>query len=85
MTNGEKIKWAREKMGWTPLELARKAELEICISCVEDGVRPLTYWQLAKVADALKREPSWFIDGKEPDDPVFLHCRLSDISGMSDE
>lgn len=88
MTIGEKIKWAREKIGWDSIEyMAAYAYLEVGRAKeIEAGQGDeIKMSELVRIADALHRPVEWFMSEDEPDDPPMLHCKLSETSGMADE
>jgi len=86
MTIGGKIKWAREKRDWTVEQLTTETNLpKHRIWDIENGLNILPWdYELARIAKALYRDVGWFLDGKEPDDPVCLHCKLNENSDMSE-
>jgi transcriptional regulator with XRE-family HTH domain len=85
MKIGQKIKYAREKMGWDIVDLATYAGLRIeRAGEIDDGIDEPKMSELTKIAAALKRTVEWFMSEDEPDDPPMLYCKLSETSGMSE-
>jgi transcriptional regulator with XRE-family HTH domain len=75
----DKIKYAREKMGWTIDRLAKKSGVHWeYIMDAEGNRRELKMSELSRIANALHRSVDWFLSEDEPDDPVFLHCKGKD-------
>ncbi len=80
----EKIKYAREKMGWTIERLSDETGIPFPLCWNYERKRTPKLSHLTKIADALHRSIGWFLDGKEADNPPILHCKLSETSGMSE-
>ena len=74
MTIGEKIKWARNERGWTIRELERQASLPeyTNLKAIEAGWFSASSAELAKIADALKRDFNWFLSDDEPKQEIFV-------------
>lgn len=66
MTIGEKITVAREKMNWTIEQLAEESGVKaFFIHKVEADMEVLLLSEAIRIADALKRNVAWFMDGKD--------------------
>lgn len=74
-----KIKYAREKMGWTQRKLADESGVNVVrLWNCEMMAEELRMSELTRIANALRRPIDWFLNDDEPDDEFFLHCRESD-------
>jgi transcriptional regulator with XRE-family HTH domain len=84
MTIAGKIKWARKKRGWSLGALTKKTKLSLIrLSLAESDTYTIPFSELVRIAEALKRDVGWFLDGKEPNEELFLHCNRSETSGMA--
>lgn len=73
---GDKIKWARERRGWTIDKLAHESGVHWeYVRDVEHDRKSPTMAQLTKIADALKHSVDWLIDGKKPEKQTMLWCK----------
>jgi transcriptional regulator with XRE-family HTH domain len=58
---GARVREAREELGWSQRELARRAGLScMALSYIERGKVPPTSLNLARIAEATGQEPGWF-------------------------
>ena len=81
------IKWARERSGYTPQEVAKSLNRDVTtISDWESGAAAPTYVQLEKLADKYKRPVAMFFFPEPPQEPDFveqLALRSSDIEQLA--
>ena len=81
------IKWARERSGYTPQEVAKSFKKDVAtISNWESGVAAPTYVQLEKLADKYKRPIAMFFFPEIPQEPKIvdqLALRSSEIEKLN--
>ncbi len=67
---GSRIKSAREEMGYSQLDLAKKLDFEsaTAISLIESNERNITITNLEKIADILHRDIKFFLGKDEKAD-----------------
>ena len=72
MTIHEKIRWARKERGWNIGFMRKQTGLSFeRISEIEAG-KPVKMNELVKIAEAVKRDISFFLSEDDPKDEILL-------------
>lgn len=79
---GNRIKLARENMGWTQEELAEKIDLSTqFISTIERGVAGASLGTIIKLCDVLNVSSEWLLCGKQATpDSARIATKISSLS-----
>lgn len=77
MTLHEKIGWARRERKWVMAQLSGMTGITLeRLSEIEAG-KPVKMSELVKIAEALKRDVSFFLTDDDPIAELFLWCKDS--------
>ncbi len=77
---GSRIRSAREEMGYSQLDLAKKLDFEsaTAISLIESGERNITINNLEKIAGILHRSVNYFLGKPEKDNVTVEYALRAD-------